>query len=247
MNGTRTFATVVLLLACGAACFHAVGKAPPDTGRRGREPAPAVVCTADDVRDQDDMCIWVHPADRGKSTVIAADKAAGRVFVYDLAGKLLQTIAARHPGNIDLRYGFPLAGKRVDIVALNQRAGGYRIVVLKVDPATRRLQRIDNGRIATGENYGGTLFRSRKTGKFYFVTTSKSGVCEQYELADDGKGKVKGTKVRTWKSGYSEGAVGDDSAGKIYIGEENRGVWEIGGEPVDATPGKLILRIGDQG
>ena len=211
------------------------------------QPEPSVVCTSDAVRDQDDMCIWIHPTDKSLSTVITADKAAHCLFVYDLAGKVLQKAPLRGAANIDLRYGFPLAGETVDIVALNLRSGGFRIAVFKVDPKTRKLTRVDNEQIKTSDNYGGTMFRSPKTGKFYFVTTSKPGVVEQFELSDDGKGKVKGVKVRTWDSGYSEGAVGDDIAGKIYIGEENKGVWEIGGEPTDPTPGKRILKIGDCG
>jgi len=209
--------------------------------------APAVVCTDDDVGDQDDMCIWIHPSDKTLSTVIAADKAAGSLVVYDLSGKVLQRTPMRGAANIDLRYDFPLAGGKVDIVTLNIRRGGFRIAALKVDPKTRKLASVDNGQIKTSDNYGGTMYRSPKTGKFYFITTSKPGVVEQFELSDDGKGKVQGVKVRTWNSGYSEGAVGDDIAGKIYIGQENKGVWEIGGEPDDPTPGELILKIGDHG
>ena len=41
---------------------------------------------------------------------IASDKQAGKLFVYDLDGTLIQAVAVKHPGNIDLRYGFPLGG-----------------------------------------------------------------------------------------------------------------------------------------
>ncbi len=220
---------------------------PAASDKNAAGPAPSIVCTSDKVRDQDDMCIWIHPSDKSLSTVIAADKAAGSLFVYDLAGKLLQSVKMYGAANIDLRYGFPLAGEKVDIVALNIRRGGFRIAVLKVDPKTRKLSVIDNGKIKTADNYGGTMYRSPKTGKFYFITTSMPGIVEQFELSDDGNGKVRGVKVRSWKSGFSEGAVGDDIAGKIYIGQEDKGVWEIGGEPTDPTPGKLILKVGSHG
>ena len=244
---TVSLAAAGLAMALGAAIFFGSVTDAPAAEAAKAQPAPAVICTSDDVRDQDDMCIWIHPTDKSLSTVIAADKAANCLFVYDLAGKVLQKAPLRGAANIDLRYGFPLAGAKVDIVALNLRSGGYRIAVFKVEPKTRKITRVDNERIKTDANYGGTLFRSPKTGKFYFVTTSKPGVVGQYELADDGKGKVKGAKVRTWNSGYSEGAAGDDVAGKIYIGEEDKGVWEIGGEPTDPTPGKRILKIGENG
>jgi 3-phytase len=233
--------TVSLLVAAMAISLQGAPKAPK------AQSEPAVICTSDDVRDQDDMCIWLHPTDKSLSTVITADKHAHCLFVYDLAGKVLQKTSIRGAANIDLRYGFSLAGKKVDIVALNLRSGGFRIAVFKVDPKTRKLTRVDKDDIKTSDNYGGTMFRSPKTGKFYFVTTSMPGIVEQFELSDDGGGKVKGVKVRTWKNGFSEGAVGDDIAGKIYIGQEDKGVWEIGGEPTDPTPGKLILKIGEHG
>src|SRR5436190_5257666 len=133
------------------------------------------------------MCIWLHPSDASLSLIIGSDKKANKLFVYDLEGKTIQTIPAEQPGNIDVRYRFPLRNQLVDLVAFNQRDGS-RIVVYKVDAPTRQLQRVDDGAIRTGNNYGGTLYRSPRTGRFYFVITSEKGDIEQYELADDGAG-----------------------------------------------------------
>ena len=216
-------------------------------GKPARPVEPRVNCTSRRAGDQDDMCIWLHPADPARSTVIASDKAAGKLFVYDLSGRVVQRIDAAAPGNIDIRYGFPLGAGKVDVVAFNQRTRGYRVRVYAVAANTGRLRRVDNGRITTGPNYGGTLFRSPNTGKLYFLTTSYSAGVEQYELFDDGTGKVGGRKVRSWKLGLSEGAVGDDEAGKVYVCEESKGVWEIGGEPTDPAPGKLVIRVGRDG
>ena len=221
------------------------GALPDGTGRPAAI-TPTVVCADSRASDQDDMCIWVHPTKPDRSTVIASDKMAGRLLVYDLKGTVIQVIPAGRPGNIDVRYEFPLAGGKVDIVAFNERAGRDRICVCAVDPATRRLRRIDNGTIHTGSNYGGTLFRSPTSGRLYFFVTSGSGVA-QYELYDDGKGKVAGRKVRAWNIGLCEGAVGDDETGKVYIAEEDKGVWEVGGEPTDPTPGKLVIPVGRNG
>jgi 3-phytase len=209
--------------------------------------APALVLADDEVRDQDDMAIWVHPRRPTESLVIASDKDAHRLFVYDLSGERLQTLPMPQPGNIDLRYGFALGGKTADIVAVNQRKEGFRIRVYAVDPQARRLERVDNDAILTGPNYGGTLYRSPKTGKVYFVTTSMDGPCEQYELADDGAGRVAGRKVRAWDAGYAEGAVADDARARLYVAAEDDGVWELGAEPDDPAPGRLVLRVGEHG
>jgi 3-phytase len=224
-----------------------LARAAAERGGAGEAAAPAVVCRDGNARDQDDMAVWRHPSDPSKSTIIASDKGAGRIFVYDLQGRTLQAIEAPGAGNIDVRGGFALGGRRVDIVALNQRENGPGIAVHVVDPATRALRRADDGRIRTGENYGGALYRSPRTGKVYFLTTAISASCEQYELFDDGAGRVAGRKVRSWRIGTCEGAVGDDAAGKIYVAEEAKGVWEVGGEPEDPTPGRLVIRTGENG
>jgi len=206
---------------------------------------PTVVCCDAAARDQDDICIWVDAARPERSTVIASDKAAGKVIVYDLAGKAIQTLPSRSPGNIDIRYGFPLGGRKVDVVALNERADAA-VHVYAVDAMTRQLRRIDDGKIAARGNYGGCLFRSPKTGRLYFFATRGDGA-EQHELFDDGKGKVGGRLVRSWKLSVCEGAVGDDAGGVVYVAEESRGVWMVGGEPNEPTPGKLVARVGEHG
>ena len=205
-----------------------------------------VTLLADQVKDQDDLCIWVHPADRGSSTIITSDKEAGRIFVYDLEGQLLQEIPVEKPGNIDIRQGVKLHGKPIDLVAVNNRHGDFSLVVFQVDPKTRKLARIDTG-ISTGPNYGGCLFHSRKSGKLYFICTSKPGMIQQYELTVSGKNRVKGEMVRQWKIGKSEGAVADDARGLLYIGEEEKGVWMLSAEPDSPTPGELVVRVGENG
>ena len=113
-------------------------------------------------------------------------------------------------------------------------------------PGDAKQALIDDGAIATGENYGGCLYKSKTTGKFFAVVTSKSGEVAQYELSDNGSGKVQGKKVRGWKvGGVCEGAVADDQAGKLYISEEHAGVWELGGEPDDASPGAVVIKVGE--
>jgi 3-phytase len=236
----------VLAAACGVlwtAGTPAGRAAEPPAQEPAQAVAPSVTLHDPAMRDQDDMCIWAHPTDGALSTVITSDKAADKLFVYDLTGRTIQTLPSQHPGNIDVRYGFALGGKKVDIVAFNKRPD--QIHVYAVDGDTRKLTRVDNGAIETGENYGGTMFRSPKTGKSYFITTCNG--CQQYELYDDGKGKVAGRLARRWATGYSEGAVGDDEAGKIYTADEAKGIWEIGGEPNDPAPGKLIARVGEHG
>jgi 3-phytase len=208
--------------------------------------APTVTLADRAASDQDDMCVWVNPSDSAKSLVIASDKHANKLFVYDLDGKTIQTVEVKHPGNIDTRQGFPLAGKMVDVVAVNLR-GEKSLAVFKIDPDTRKLTRIDDGTIATGDNYGGCLFKSAKTGKLYAITTSYAKAVAQFELFDD-NGTVRAKKLRQWKvGGVCEAAVADDATGRLFVAEEGAGVWELGAEPDDPAPGAVAIKVGQNG
>ncbi|MBI2425335.1 MAG: phytase [Candidatus Hydrogenedentes bacterium] len=210
---------------------------------------PALVLRDDATRDQDDLCIWLHPERPAESTVVVSDKAASKIFVYDLTGKAIDAIAVDgKPGNIDLRYGFPLGAQRVDIAAYNDR-DNKQIRVYQIDPESRKLLRVDDGAIATELNYGMTLYRSPKTGKFYAFTVpdSDGDRAGQYELYSNGSGKIAGRLVRSWKQGKSEGCVADDDHARLFIAEETRGIWRFEAEPDASTEGELILPIGEHG
>ncbi len=210
---------------------------------------PKLTLTNPAVQDQDDMCIWVHPKDPARSTVITSDKAAGKLFVYDLEGTLVQTVpVSGKPGNIDLRDGFQLGEKTCSIVAFNERDGAA-ILIYAVDPETRHLSRVDDGAITTGLNYGFALYRSPKSGDFYGITVPEAGggSVEQYRLFANESGKISGEKVRSWPIGESEGCVADDKTGLLYIGEEKVGIWRVGAEPEDPSPGTLVQPMGAHG
>ena len=202
----------------------------------------------------DDMAIWIHPTDKSKSTVIAADKH-GQVYVYDIGtgGQAIQVITppGSEPGNIDVRYNFPLGGELVDIVAHNRREGSDQIVVYKVN-ADRTLTRIDNNTIQTAATYGFCLYRSKSSGKLYGFTTSKSGNSQQWELFDAGGGQVDGNLVRSFNVGsQTEGCVADDEYGVVYMAEEGNALWKYNAEPnggstrtaVDSKSGHLTADL----
>ncbi|MCA9074661.1 MAG: phytase [Planctomycetaceae bacterium] len=239
----------------------------PDTPENRREQTPERVASTPKIRegdnvmlaeptvkllnpeavDQDDLCIWQDINTASRSTVITSDKSADRLFVYDLTGNLLQSIEVAQPGNIDIRSGFSLGGEAVDLVVVNQRKDGAKLCCFRVDPQSRELVRVDRGDIPTGPNYGGCLYHSLKTDKFYAFITSEQGDAEQYELVDDGTGHVIGKKVRSWPIGKSEGAVADDATGQLYVAEEEKGIWQLGAEPQDPTTGQLVIEVGKHG
>lgn len=187
----------------------------------------------------DDPAIWIHPTDPRLSTIIGTDKKGG-LAVYDLSGKLLQYVPDGQLNNVDIRHGFPLDGQRVSLVTAGDRVENA-IAVYRVNPGTRELEDVAAREIHTGPTYGSCMYHSLQTGRYYYFVTSKPGPVEQWEIFDNGAGKVDGQKVRTFDvGGDSEGCVVDDELGYLYIGEQDIGVWKYGAEPGDGASRTLV-------
>ena len=197
----------------------------------------------------DDAAIWVNPADAAASLVIGSNHKESTVEVYDLSGRRLQRMEAKGTNNIDTRPGFQLGGTPVDLVAV--AGGGSRsghMTFFRVDPGRRSLINVTaGGTVRVGAAYGFCLYRSPVTGTYYAFGVNPAGRVEQLELFDDG-GNVNGRLVRTIEveprpvdnrdgdrdlQDHLEGCVADDGTARLYIGEENRGIWEYGAEPGD--------------
>lgn len=193
----------------------------------------------------DDPAIWIHPTDPAQSTIIGTNKQGG-LAVYDLSGKQIQYLPDGLMDNVDLRDGFMLGGQKVSLVTASNRKNNG-IAVYKVNAQTRQLENVAARTITHGMKvYGMCMYRSEKSGKVYYFGTSKSGDVEQYELADNGAGKVDAKKVRNFKLGsVVEGCVADDKLGHFYVAEEAVGIWKYGAEPDAASQGALIAKVGD--
>lgn len=179
----------------------------------------------------DDPAVWVHPKDPARSTIIGTDKRGG-LAVYGMDGKELQYLKIGRLNNADVRYGFPLGGATVDIVAASE-VDKDALFVFRIDPESGKLSSVTPRPVKLGISvYGCCLYRSAKSGKFYFIGTSYRGPAEQWELFDDGAGNVDARRVRRIEIASStEGCVADDELGHLYIGEEREGIWKYGAEP----------------
>jgi 3-phytase len=184
----------------------------------------------------DDAAFWIHPYDTALSVVVGTDKRGGGLAIYDLAGRTLQYDASVEPNNVDIRYNFPLGGDSVAIVGFSNE-DNRTIGVYAVEPGTRTVYNVVARTLKPGAApYGFCLYRSPLTNRYYGFVTSKSGVVEQWELFDNGVGKVDGLKVRSFNVGSQiEACVADDVYAALYVGEENVGIWRYGAEPGDGS------------
>ncbi len=180
----------------------------------------------------DDAAIWVHPDNPELSIVIGSQKQRG-INVYDLDGSLIQSRADGRINNVDVRYGFSLGGKSVDIVTGSNRTSDS-ISIYGIDPTTRSLFDLADGTIATGmsDPYGLCMYKSPVSNLYFVYVNDTDGLVRQWLLNDAGNGRVAAELVREFSVGsQTEGCVADDATGHLYIGEENVAIWKYSAEP----------------
>lgn len=219
--------------------------------------------------DADDPAIYVHPTDAAKSLVIGTLKDGG-LSVYDLNGKVTQTISPTEPGdvrynNVDLVYNFKLGGQSVDLAIASDRENDT-LAIFKVDPTTRKLTNVTDDKITAsifgvddGEQtaYGLATYTSPVSGKSYvFVSQREGNQVAQLELVDDG-GEVSAKLVRSLSvpipaggelaDAQVEGMVVDRELGYLYVGQEKAGIFKFSAEPDGGNTGKLIEAVKPDG
>ena len=104
---------------------------------------------------------------------------------------------------------FPLAGRKVALVAASQR-DEEAIALYRVDPVSRALVPVSSRpiRLSIGA-YGLCMYHSSKTGKFYVFVDSEKGEVEQWQLFESRtkKGKVDARRVRGLRRRLADGGV----------------------------------------
>ncbi len=196
--------------------------------------------------DTDDPAIWIHPTDPNKSLIIGTDKDEdGALYVYDLQGKILKVVSnLKRPNNVDIEYGLMLNGKKTDIAVAAERLS-HKLRIFSLPD----MEEIDGGGIEIfigeiGKEFrdlmGISLYKNPSTNKIYAIAGRKAGPTDgtylwQYELTDDGKGKVKAELVRKFGK-YSgkkeiEAIAVDDALGYVYYSDETVGVRKYYADP----------------
>jgi myo-inositol-hexaphosphate 3-phosphohydrolase len=198
------------------------------------------------VFDTDDPAIWVNKNDPAQSLIIGTDKEdGGGLYVFDLQGKIIKEKGIpdlQRPNNVDIAYGYKLNGKPIDIAVTTERSKNQLRVFSVPD-----MKPIDGGGLAVFEDrdkkdpMGVALFTNPKDGIVYAIVGPKDGPSKgylcQYRIDNDGKGKVKLTKIRDFGN-YSgikeiEAIAVDNELGYVYCSDETFGVRKYYADPAN--------------
>src|SRR5262245_6881777 len=176
-----SFMTFLCLAACSAPP-PAAAPAPPTTRLveiGATEPVPD---------DPDDPAVWLHPSDSSLNLIVGTNKVEkpnGALLVFDMKGKILQTIGdLDRPNNVDIEQGVRLGDTTYDLAITTEReANAVRIYA--IDAATRKLSEIGASRVfesEEGDNAApmGIALYKRADGAAFAIVGRKFGPNEGY-------------------------------------------------------------------
>lgn len=200
------------------------------------------------IDSMDDPVICVHPTDSTKSLIIGTNKSdeEGGLYIYNIKGQLIGVMLDGALNNVDVRYGFPFIDEKIDIVVASRKKD-HSLAIYKIDFANQTLEDIADPNINLAINsYGLGLYKNHKNNKFYALITTKQGYFHQYELKPTLHKTVTVDLVRSVSVGSQcEGIVADDINQRLFVSEEDVGLWVYEAEPDAGNARQAVARIGD--
>lgn len=216
--------------------FALAACAPPATVPQIRTATVTAAGETDAVNSRDDAAddpgIWRNAADPAASLIVGTDKQAG-LHVYGLDGKIRHFLDAGRVNNVDLAE--TPAGV---IVAASDRSDPAQahIALFRLDTKAARLLPLGRVPAGAGEAYGLCLWAT--PGALTAFIVIKDGAIRQVELD---AARATGRIVRTMKlASQSEGCVVDARTARLYVAEEDVGIWRFDARPqASATPVRI--------
>lgn len=182
----------------------------------------------------DDPAIWRDPRRPERSLIIGTDKKAG-LHVYGMDGKSRHFLPDGRLNNVDLID----MGRKLGVIVVasdrNDKANAL-LRLYRLDTAAAKLVPLGAVTGGAGEAYGVCLMRSGK--ELHAFSVLKPGDIHQVRIDLSGAAPA-GAIVRSLKlQTQTEGCVADPRTHKLYVGEEDRGIWAFDARaagPVEAT------------
>lgn len=185
----------------------------------------------------DDMCVLENFNNPESSLIISSDKKYG-IIVYDLEGVKIYDYEVGRINNVDIlpsrsfQNKYIVAGTNrtynsIDIYLFNSKGELENLILRKEIPSLKDV-------------YGVTFYRDEFN--TYLFISDKKGNVEQWSYNNDEvNSEIKFVRKLKFSS-LVEGLVADESKGKIYIGQERKGIWELNAFPSFDSQKKLIFK-----
>jgi len=185
----------------------------------------------------DDMCVLENFNNPENSLIISSDKKYG-IIVYDLEGVKLYDYEVGRINNVDIlpsrsfQNKYIVAGTNrtynsIDIYLFNSAGELENLILRKEIPSLKDV-------------YGVTFYKDDFN--TYLFISDKKGNVEQWSYNNDEvNAEIKFVRKLKFSS-LVEGLVADESKGKIYIGQERKGIWELNAFPSFDSEKKLIFK-----
>ena len=176
----------------------------------------------------DDPAIWRNAANPAASLIVGTDKQTG-LYVYGLDGQVRHFLDAGRVNNVDL-----VETPAGVIVAASDRTDNdnAHIALFRLNTGTARLDPLGRVPAGPGEAYGMCLWATPGgdgPGALTAFIVIKDGTIRQVELDAP---RATGRTVRTLKlATQSEGCVVDPRTARLYVAEEDVGIWRFDARP----------------
>lgn len=267
----------LIVLCASSGCRRTPPAADEDSTKPPPSPSPlskaveieAEYSTATLSNDPDDPAIWVHPSDPSRSLILGTMKVAapaGAVVAFGMDGQIRQVISGiDRPNNIDVEYGMPLGGRRVDIAVVTERLA-RQLRVFRIEPADGRLVDIGGVPILEGQTgeagapMGIALYRRSRDEAIFAIVAPKEGPRQgylwQYRLIDSGGGRLAAKFVRRFgnfsatsvrEENEIEAVAVDDALSYVYYSDEANGVHKWHADPDHADAGRELAHFAKTG
>ncbi|MCG8536015.1 MAG: phytase [Pseudomonadales bacterium] len=191
----------------------------------------------------DDPAIWVHPTDKTQSLILGTNKQQG-LMVYNLDGDLVQSLKIGRLNNVDVRYG-----SEHDIAVASHRDTNS-LSVFKISHSDGSLSHMGDIKTPLQDIYGICLYQP-ELDHWHAVVNDKNGTFIQYHLIVQGD-SVSANELRRFAvESQPEGCVADDKNHRLFVGEEDVGVWWLDaradktGDANSNTEKQMVLKVGE--
>lgn len=176
--------------------------------------------------------LWMHPTDPASSLLLVADNQTG-LLVYNLNGTARPLLAEGAVQGVDVQEGVVVGGISQPLVMVANTTAQALIGYI-IDSSTLEFRRAGFPNV-TAPSFAPSsvaLYVSPTTGRVFAFAGSATGVVDQFELTAQTDGGTASAVVRSFDVGNAVvGLAVDDAQGKLYVVEQNVGIWEYGAEP----------------